>query len=110
MNEESRRRNPWIVIGTVLFILSWIPFGFALLAVPFLPLNLSTKALVGGTCYIIGEISFGISVIILGKEVVSRYRHRLNPVRWFKDRESNDIRHDELQNGEQTYEILDPDH
>lgn len=66
-------------LGLFLFIFSWIPWVIIILIVPLLTLNLTQKALLVGILLGIAEISFWLSILILGKEVVTRYRRYFNP-------------------------------
>jgi hypothetical protein len=66
-------------LGLFLFIFSWIPWVIIILIVPLLTLNLTQKALLVGILLLIAEISFWLSIVILGKEVVTRYRRYFNP-------------------------------
>lgn len=65
-----------------LVILSFLLYGL-LAAVPFLPVGMKAKALAGGTLVAAGEVSFWVGAIILGKELVSKYKKWMNPLYWF---------------------------
>jgi hypothetical protein len=75
---------PLFLIGKVLFVFSSVIWLFGIFAVPFLPLKLSLKAWVAGTCIVIGEIAFYVSAILLGKEVIKKYRKYFDPRNWFR--------------------------
>ncbi|RFU62083.1 transporter suffix domain-containing protein [Peribacillus glennii] len=85
-NEEKQsytisktKRN--IAIGLV--ILSTI-FYCLILVIPFLPFAVKTKVIISSAFAVIGEITFWIGGFILGKEMVRKYRKKLNPANWFK--------------------------
>jgi len=61
-------------VGLALVALSFV-FYAALLSVPFLPLTLENRITLSGILVISGEASFWVAVLILGKEIVSRYRN-----------------------------------
>ena len=56
----------------------------AVLGVPFLPLGTGTKIWLSAALVVAAEVTFVISALVLGKEVVSRYRRSLNPRAWFR--------------------------
>ncbi len=58
----------------------------AVLGVPFLPLGTGTKIWLSASLVVIAEGTFVISALVLGKEVVSRYRGSLDPRTWFRKR------------------------
>lgn len=70
-------------IGFALIILSCVLYG-GLFVVPFISCSVATKAIISTSFVISGEASFWIGGIILGKELVSKYRHFFNPMNWFK--------------------------
>lgn len=70
-------------LGIFLVILSCIFYG-ALLLVPFVPYSPGTKVIISSALVIMGEASFWIGGIILGREFVLKYRKYLNPFNWFK--------------------------
>lgn len=70
-------------IGISLFILSCMLYGIAAV-VPFTSLSTNTKVIITSLFAILGEVTFWISCIIVGRELMKRYRKYLNPVNWFK--------------------------
>ena len=58
----------------------------AVLGVPFLPLGTGTKIWLSAFLVVTAEGTFVISALVLGKEVVSRYRGSLDPRTWFRKR------------------------
>ncbi|WP_257348527.1 transporter suffix domain-containing protein [Pseudalkalibacillus decolorationis] len=73
-------------LGIGLLIFSLVAWGL-ILAVPFLPVEVKTKIIISSGLAVIAEIAFWIGGILLGKEVVRRYRKQLNPRNWFKNKE-----------------------
>jgi hypothetical protein len=49
-----------------------------------LPLGTGTKVWLSAALVVAAEGTFVISALILGKEVVSRYRRSLDPRAWFR--------------------------
>jgi len=74
-------------IGIALVILSCVLYG-GLFIVPFIPCSVATKAIISTSLVISGEASFWIGGIILGKELVSKFRYYNNPMNWFKKKGS----------------------
>lgn len=56
----------------------------AVLGVPFLPLGTGTKIWLSASLVVTAEGTFVIFALVLGKEVVSRYRGFLDPRTWFR--------------------------
>ena len=54
-----------------------------LLLIPALALTLEAKVGVSTGLVVAGEITYWIGVVIVGREIVARYRDRLLPRRWF---------------------------
>ena len=75
----SKRRK----LGISLVVLSFILYGLILL-VPFVPYPTGIKVTISSILAVLGEISFWVGGIILGKEVIARYKKYLNPFIWFK--------------------------
>ncbi|MBP7331799.1 MAG: hypothetical protein BWY65_00798 [Firmicutes bacterium ADurb.Bin373] len=74
-------------IGLLLIILSFVFYG-GLLLVPFTPYAAGTKAVISSALVVSGEASFWLGALILGKELVSKYKRYLNPVWWFRKRDN----------------------
>ncbi len=70
-------------IGLVLIVLS-CAFYAGLLVVPFAPLTPPGKVALSAGLVISGEGVFWIGCVIVGKELMRRYRHHLNPRTWFR--------------------------
>ncbi len=56
----------------------------AVLGVPFLPLGTGAKVWLSAALVVAAEGTFLISALVLGREVVSRYRRSLDPRSWFR--------------------------
>lgn len=69
--------------GIVLIILSFLLYG-GILLVPFTPYTVGTKAVITSVLVILGEISFWVGGLILGREIIARYKKYFNPFHWFK--------------------------
>ena len=69
-------------MGIILIIASFILYG-SILLIPFTPFTSGTKVVLGTALAVAGEVSFWVGGIILGKEVVQKYKKYLNPLNWF---------------------------
>ena len=77
-------------LGLFLFIVSFLPWLAVLFVVPFLPLDITQKTTLSVVLAVGAEVCFWISVMLLGKEVVTKYRRYLNPrYLWKKIRNFN---------------------
>jgi hypothetical protein len=72
-------------LGFGLVLLSFILYG-CLLLVPSAPLSTSGKVALSSFLVVSGEASFWVGGFILGREVVARWRGRLDPRRWIRGR------------------------
>lgn len=75
-------------IGFILVAASFVFYG-GILLIPFTPFSGSTKIVIGTTLAVLGEISFWVGGVILGKEVVTRYKKYLNPLNWLKKKKND---------------------
>lgn len=66
-------------LGLFLFIVSFLPWLAILFVVPFLPLDITQKTTIDIVLAIVAEVCFWLSVLLLGKEVVTKHRRYLNP-------------------------------
>ena len=60
-------------VGIALFIFSFVVYG-CLLLVPFTPFSVQGKLALSSAIVILGESSFWLSVAILGREAIAKYR------------------------------------
>jgi hypothetical protein len=74
-------------VGIALLVASAVLWT-AVLAVPFLPVAMGWKVGIGSVVVVVAEVAFWISALILGREVVSRYRRYLDPRTWGQSRET----------------------
>ncbi|MGY0694672.1 transporter suffix domain-containing protein [Virgibacillus sp. FSP13] len=81
--ENQKPKNKSKRVGIFLIVLSCILYGVAFI-IPFTTLPTSTKVIITPLLVVLGEIAFWVSCIIVGKELMKRYRKHLNPVKWFK--------------------------
>lgn len=65
-------------LGLVLVVGSFLPWVAIPLIVPLLSLSLAQKAILVPVLLVVAEILWWLGVLLLGKEVVQRYRRYLN--------------------------------
>lgn len=76
-------------VGIALLVASAVLWA-AVLAVPFLPVAMGWKVGIGSGVVVVAEVAFWISALILGREVVARYRRYLDPRTWGESAEAHD--------------------
>ncbi|MDE3118497.1 MAG: transporter suffix domain-containing protein [Nitrospirota bacterium] len=69
--------------GVACLILSCLLYG-GLLLVPFLPFGFGGQALTSASLVIVGEAAFWVGCLLAGRELMVRYRKRLDPRIWFR--------------------------
>lgn len=78
----ARSRSRWgRTLGILLIVLSFAAYG-VLLSLPVLPLDGRAKLALAPTLVGVGEATFWIGGLFVGKELVTRYRRYLNPCNW----------------------------
>jgi hypothetical protein len=85
-----RMKNKWQFRLGIIVVLISIGLFFFLVAIPFLPVSVSLKVKISAGDLIAAEILFYSGSFLVGKEVVTRYRQKLNPKNWFKRKPGQD--------------------
>ena len=65
-------------LGLGLIIISFLPWLIIAVIVPFLPISLGQKGLLIPALLILAEVLFWLGALLVGKEVVQKYRRYLN--------------------------------
>jgi hypothetical protein len=65
-------------LGVFLLVLSFVFYGLILL-VPFLPLGTTAKVAAAPVLALLGELAFWPGSLLVGKEIVARYKAYLDP-------------------------------
>jgi hypothetical protein len=71
-------------IGLTLVIVC-VPFFLAIPVIPFLKLSSGAKITLSTILLVAGEILFWTGGLLLGKELVTKYKSYLNPKNWKKN-------------------------
>ena len=79
---ERPSRSKWgRTLGVLLIVLSFLAYG-VLISLPVLPLEGKLKLALGPVLVGVGEATFWIGGLFVGKELVTRYRRYLDPRNW----------------------------
>ncbi|MEA5531541.1 transporter suffix domain-containing protein [Dolichospermum sp. UHCC 0684] len=65
-------------LGLGLIIISFLPWLIIAVIVPFLPISLAQKAILVPVLLVLAEVLFWLGALLVGKEVVQKYRRYLN--------------------------------
>lgn len=82
------KRSRYFKWGIVLLIICVVAF-LAIPAVPFLNIGNKAKVILAAVLFVIGEATFWVGAILIGKELLAKYTSRLNPKNWFKRKSEN---------------------
>ncbi|MCZ4694669.1 hypothetical protein DWB61_06425 [Ancylomarina euxinus] len=77
-----KKKKQTIKLGIILIILC-IPFFLFLPVVPFLEMDAKTKITLSTISLIIGEVMFWVGGILVGKELLGKYKSYFKPKNWF---------------------------
>ncbi|MTJ52180.1 transporter suffix domain-containing protein [Anabaena sp. UHCC 0253] len=69
-------------LGLVLIIVSFLPWLAIALIVPFLPISVAQKAILVPALLVFAEVIFWLGALLVGKEVVQKYRRYFNLRYW----------------------------
>ncbi|MDJ0757187.1 MAG: transporter suffix domain-containing protein [Ardenticatenaceae bacterium] len=78
----SRTDGPVVRYAAVFFMLLSFPIYALMIWVPFTPLTAQNKILLTAGLFVASEIAFWGGALLLGKEVVDRYRRFFSPSYW----------------------------
>lgn len=70
-------------LGLLFLFLSFLLYGFVII-IPFLGLSAGVTAIIITSLIISAELSFLVSIIILGRQLAKKYRSYINPKNWIK--------------------------
>lgn len=99
---NNKSKSGKFKFGLILLVAGLAMYGIAAIT-GFLPIDLKLKGILIAAILIIAEVVNIVAIILLGKEVVKRYKSKLNPKNWFKKKETVQIS-DEQVNIEKTDE------
>ncbi len=76
-------KNGQIKLGIFLMIFSGVFFAASII-IPMFDLSTKTKVIASGASLVLMEVVFWAGGLLVGKELFTKYKNRLNPVNWFK--------------------------
>ena len=83
-------------LGIVLISVS-VAFFLIIFAMPFIPMNLKVKVALTTTLVVVGEVSFWVGTLLIGKEVYKKFMAKLKSGEWLeKKKEEADKNETEL--------------
>jgi len=85
-----KKQNWKIRLGIGLMI-ACIPFFLIIPVIPFLEMENATKVWFSTASLIIGEILFWGGGLLVGKELLTKYKSHLNPKNWFSKNKTTKI-------------------
>ena len=80
------KKNWQLRLGVILIIVC-IPFFLIIPVIPFLDLEAKAMITLSTVSLVIGEVLFWSGGLLLGKELFTKYKSRMNPKNWFKKKE-----------------------
>lgn len=88
------KRSRYFKWGIILLIICVVAF-LAIPVVPFLNMGNEAKVILAAVLFVIGEATFWVGAILVGKELLAKYTSRLNPKNWFKRKSDTEINNPE---------------
>jgi len=70
-------------LGIVLISVS-VAFFLIIFAMPFIPMNLKVKVALTTTLVVVGEVSFWVGTLLIGKEVYQKFMAYLKSGEWLE--------------------------
>jgi hypothetical protein len=86
----NQLNKKWTFRLGIILLLVCIPFFLAIPIVPFLDLDTKAKVTISTILLITGEVLFWVGGLLVGKELLTKYKSYLNPINWFKKNKSDD--------------------
>lgn len=82
-------KNRQIKLGIFLMIFSGVFFA-ATFIIPFFDLPTKIKLIASTTSLVLMEVVFWSGGLLVGKELFTKYKNRMNPKNWFKKQKEED--------------------
>ncbi|MCD8915392.1 transporter suffix domain-containing protein [Staphylococcus simulans] len=84
---NNKSKSGKFKFGLILLVAGLAMYGIAAIT-GFLPIDLKLKGILIAAILIIAEVVNVVAIVLLGKEVVKRYKSKLNPKNWFKKKKA----------------------
>lgn len=75
-------------LGIILISVS-VTFFLIIFALPFIPMNLKAKVVLTTTLVVVGEVSFWVGTILIGKEVYKKFMAYLKSGEWLEKKKKD---------------------
>ena len=76
-------------LGIILISVS-VTFFLIIFALPFIAMNLKFKVALTTTLIIVGEVSFWVGTLLIGKEVYKKFMAKLKSGEWLEKKKEDD--------------------
>ncbi len=76
-------------LGIILISVS-VAFFLIIFALPFISMNLKVKVALTTTLVIVGEVSFWVGTLLIGKEVYQKFMAKLKSGEWLEKKKKED--------------------
>ncbi|MBG6130839.1 hypothetical protein IWQ47_002303 [Aquimarina sp. EL_43] len=81
--QRKKESKFYSVLAIALLVFSIAPYGFVLL-LPYFSLTATQNALFVSILIVCGEVIQWIAILIIGKQLIIKFKKQLNPMNWFK--------------------------
>lgn len=92
----KRGKNWQIKLGIFLMVFSGVFFA-ATLIIPLFDLPTKTKVIASTTSFILMEVVFWSGGLLVGKELFTKYKQKLDPRTWFKKKNKKAITKEQIE-------------
>ena len=97
--KTQQGKNKYLILGIILILSSGLAFAL-MLTFPFLPID-GRARMIGSTASLVAmEVLFWTGSLLTGKELISRYKDKLNPRKWFRKPVKDQMKDDDSLSGE----------
>lgn len=76
-------------LGIILISVS-VAFFLIIFAIPFIPMNLKVKVALTTTLVVVGEVSFWVGTLLIGKEVYKKFMAKLKSGEWLEKKKEDE--------------------
>jgi len=81
----------WKIKLGIVLIIACIPFFGFLLVIPFLDIQSKTKVILTTISLVTGEVLFWSGGLLVGKELLQKYKSYFNPKNWFTKKKTHEL-------------------
>lgn len=85
----SKSKKTWVLKLGIILMIACVPFFLVIAVIPFLDWETRLKVTLSTVSLVSGEVLFWAGGLLVGKELVGRYKYWFNPLNWFKKKTSD---------------------